>query len=333
MRRLPRFCLWATFMLAGLLGTAGCHKNQPAAGSETANNAQDQGPDPAAVNLAPATYNPGASPAGQSYSTQSPQPEGGAANANDQGDSSDYNEQPTETATEPPPPLPDYQQPPPPGDGYIWTPGYWAWGGNGYYWVPGAWVEPPYENALWTPGYWGFYGSRYQFYPGHWGPYIGFYGGINYGFGYVGTGYEGGYWNSGHFFYNREYNNVSVNVVHNVYSYNAATRMSNASRVSFHGGTGGIQARPGPSEKAAWHEPVAPRMNTQVQHAQSFRSERGQYASANHGNPQTAAISRPVPADRNVRPAVPSPARAGSSAGRPQRGASGGRSERPEGHR
>ena len=25
-------------------------------------------------------------------------------------------------------PLPDYDQPPAPGDGYIWTPGYWAWG-------------------------------------------------------------------------------------------------------------------------------------------------------------------------------------------------------------
>ena len=26
-----------------------------------------------------------------------------------------------------PPPLPLYAQPPIPGDGYIWTPGYWAW--------------------------------------------------------------------------------------------------------------------------------------------------------------------------------------------------------------
>ena len=27
-----------------------------------------------------------------------------------------------------PPPLPIYEQPPIPGPGYIWTPGYWAWG-------------------------------------------------------------------------------------------------------------------------------------------------------------------------------------------------------------
>ena len=62
-------------------------------------------------------------------------------------------------ASEPPPPLPDYEQPPCPADGYLWTPGYWAWGGGGgYYWVPGTWVQPPRVGVLWTPGYWGFRG-------------------------------------------------------------------------------------------------------------------------------------------------------------------------------
>ena len=42
-----------------------------------------------------------------------------------------------------PPALPVYEQPICPGDGYIWTPGYWAWGDDGYYWVPGTWVEAP----------------------------------------------------------------------------------------------------------------------------------------------------------------------------------------------
>ena len=79
----------------------------------------------------------------------------------------------------------------------------------------------PTIAALWTPGYWGFYGGRYLFYPGHWGLHIGFYGGINYGFGYIGLGYEGGYWNGGHFFYNRAYNNINVRVVHNTYNYRA----------------------------------------------------------------------------------------------------------------
>src|SRR6185312_14534030 len=37
-----------------------------------------------------------------------------------------------------PPVLPVYTQPPCPGDGYIWTPGYWAYGPDGYFWVPGT---------------------------------------------------------------------------------------------------------------------------------------------------------------------------------------------------
>ena len=41
-----------------------------------------------------------------------------------------------------PPELPVYEQPICPGDGYIWTPGYWAWDGE-YYWVPGTWVMAP----------------------------------------------------------------------------------------------------------------------------------------------------------------------------------------------
>ena len=91
-------------------------------------------------------------------------------------------------ANEAPPPLPDYEQPPCPEDGYMWTPGYWAWGGGGYYWVPGTWVQPPRVGVLWTPGYWGFVGGVYAFHVGYWGPHIGYYGGVNYGFlGYVGV--------------------------------------------------------------------------------------------------------------------------------------------------
>ena len=55
-----------------------------------------------------------------------------------------------------PPVLPVYTQPLCPGAGYIWTPGYWAYGPDGYYWVPGVWVQPPMVGYLWTPGYWGW---------------------------------------------------------------------------------------------------------------------------------------------------------------------------------
>ena len=34
-----------------------------------------------------------------------------------------------------PPALPIYAQPICPGDGYIWTPGYWAYANSGYYWA------------------------------------------------------------------------------------------------------------------------------------------------------------------------------------------------------
>ena len=55
-----------------------------------------------------------------------------------------------------PPVLPVYVQPPCPQPGWMWTPGYWAYGPDGYYWVPGTWVPAPYVGALWTPGYWGW---------------------------------------------------------------------------------------------------------------------------------------------------------------------------------
>jgi len=57
-----------------------------------------------------------------------------------------------------PPPLPVYVQPPVPGEGYLWTPGYWGWSPSDgdYYWVPGTWVLAPRPGYLWTPGYWGF---------------------------------------------------------------------------------------------------------------------------------------------------------------------------------
>src|SRR5947209_1746946 len=112
-----------------------------------------------------------------------------------------------------PPELPVYEQPACPGDGYIWTPGYWAWDDDydDYYWVPGTWVEAPERGYLWTPGYWGYENDRYEFHDGYWGPEVGFYGGIDYGYGYTGRGYEGGRWEGGNFYYNRSVNNV-VNV-------------------------------------------------------------------------------------------------------------------------
>jgi hypothetical protein len=315
MNRLPRFAICTAITAVAALCIAQSHLNLSSnssvvsaavAGAQDQYPPPDQGPDPAAVNQAPVQDQP----SGQSYTTQAPPPPDQTGAQGQYPDYGDYSEQPTATADQAPPPLPDYDQPPPPDDGYVWTPGYWAWGPSGYYWVPGAWVAPPYVGALWTPGYWGFYGGRYLFYPGYWGRHIGFYGGINYGFGYVGFGYEGGYWNGGRFFYNRAYNNINARVVHNVYNYRANVHVANAPRASYHGAPGGMQVRPQSTERAAFREPYAPRMNTQVQHEQSFSTDRGQFANVNHGVPARPAISRPIPADRGVTP-QPRPASGG----------------------
>jgi hypothetical protein len=110
-------------------------------------------------------------------------------------------------STPPPFPADAYDQPPMPGDGYVWTPGYWGWNG-GWNWIPGAWAYPPYVGALWTPGYWGWAGGYYGWYPGYWGLTVGFYGGIYYGCGYWGRGFYGGRWDHGHYYNNRNANNI-----------------------------------------------------------------------------------------------------------------------------
>jgi len=189
-----------------------------------------------------------------------------------------------------PPVLPVYTQPLCPGDGYLWTPGYWAYGPDGYYWVPGVWVRPPMVGYLWTPGYWGWGGGAYIFHRGYWGPHIGFYGGVNYGFGYGGVGYEGGYWRNGAFAYNRTVNNINVTNVHNVYNKTVIVN-NNYNRVSYNGGNGGVQARENAQEQAALREQhMQPTVN-QMSHEQAMRQDRGQLASVNHGRPQTMAMS------------------------------------------
>src|SRR4029077_4928726 len=73
-----------------------------------------------------------------------------------------------------PPELPVYEQPLCPGDGYLWTPGYWAYSGDDYYFVPGTWVMAPEAGLLWTPGYWGWRNNGYFFNEGYWGEHVGF---------------------------------------------------------------------------------------------------------------------------------------------------------------
>jgi len=192
-----------------------------------------------------------------------------------------------------PPALPIYEQPACPGNGFIWIPGYWYWGPDGYFWVPGTWVIAPRVGFLWTPGYWGWGEGVYVWHPGYWGPHVGFYGGINYGFGYTGVGYAGGYWRGGAFFYNRAVTNVNVTVVHNSYNRTVVNDNVAVNRVSYNGGAGGIAARPSPTEEAAAREQHIAPTTEQAQHEHASGSNRALHASANHGQPPVAAAAKP----------------------------------------
>ncbi len=194
-----------------------------------------------------------------------------------------------------PPALPVYEQPLCPDDGYIWTPGYWAWSDDidDYYWVPGTWVLAPEVGFLWTPPYWAWVDGSFVFYDGYWGPHVGFYGGINYGFGYFGDGFEGGRWENDHFFYNRSVTNVNVTNIHNVYNTTIVNNNTTINRVSYNGGDGGVNARPTPEQEAAAHERHIPPASVQVQHVQAAHNNPELRASANQGKPPVAATPKP----------------------------------------
>lgn len=195
-----------------------------------------------------------------------------------------------------PPALPVYVQPVCPGEGYLWNPGYWAYGGEGYYWVPGVWVQPPSVGLLWTPGYWGWGGGAYLFHAGYWGPHVGFYGGINYGFGFGGVGFTGGVWQGGRFAYNTAYSNVNTTVIHNTYINRTTvnnTTVNNYSHTSFNGGTGGVQARPTAQEAQYSNENHVPPTAAQESHMQAARANPSNFAKANGGHPAMAAMQRP----------------------------------------
>jgi hypothetical protein len=195
-------------------------------------------------------------------------------------------------ASEAPPPLQDYEQPPCPEDGYLWTPGYWTWNAGGYGWVPGDWVRPPRVGVLWTPGYWEYIDAVYVFHRGYWATYVGYYGGINYGFGYSGSGFAGGRWVGNSFVYDRA-----------VYARSAHTQ------VSYHGGPGGTSLAPTAQELARAREPhTAPtplQQRTLVRAATVARPVPQRRVSI----PPTRAAATPVsPAQREtVVRAVPSP--------------------------
>ncbi len=192
-----------------------------------------------------------------------------------------------------PPPLPVYEQPACPVEGYIWTPGYWGWNADyyDYNWVPGVWVAPPRVGLLWTPGWWGWNNGAYAFNQGYWGSHVGFYGGVNYGYGYTGNGYWGGRWQGNNFQYNTAVTRVNKTVIHNTYVNNSFAKNVNASRTSFNGGNGGIKAQPNAEQRKAMTNankvgPTSEQLNRQ----QAAAKDKNLLASTSTGKPNQEAI-------------------------------------------
>ncbi len=191
-----------------------------------------------------------------------------------------------------PPALPVYEQPLCPGPGYLWTPGYWAWSDDdGYYWVPGTWVVAP-VGLLWTPGYWGWNDGAYLWNAGYWGPHVGFYGGINYGYGYGGNGFYGGEWRGGNYYYNTAVTRVDNVHITNVYV-NRTVIVNNESHVAFNGGQGGVMARPTAQQEAFAREPHREAIPAQVQQRDAASHNRALFARENNGRPAVAATAKP----------------------------------------
>jgi hypothetical protein len=313
---------FSTVSVAALLifGAAGCKSSSgpapitTAVNDGTASTNPDNGGDPAAANLAPATQvlaqNSSYTPQQQSESNQNQQQAAPIEQGYNDQDQSDYNAgaDAVDYSEQAPPPLPDYDQPPPPDPNYIWTPGYWANGGNGYYWVPGVWCPPPYYGALWTPPYWAFYNGRYGFHRGYWGPHVGYYGGVDYGNGYIGIGYFGGYWKGNNFYYNRAVTNVGNRdhvYDHSVVYDNHTFGHQPINHISYNGGHGGLDRRPQPSEYAAMHETHTGPLEAQTQLRTEAMHNKSQFYVDNHGRPAEAVAAHSI-ANHSI--AAPPPA-------------------------
>jgi hypothetical protein len=206
-----------------------------------------------------------------------------------------------------PPALPVYEQPPCPQPGWMWTPGYWAYGPDGYYWVPGTWVPAPYEGALWTPGYWGWSTGVYVWHPGYWGQHVGYYGGVNYGFGYMGVGFAGGMWRGHDFVYNTAVVHVNERVVHTTYVDRTVVvhnTIINDRHVGYSGGPGGIHHEPLAEERIAEHDQHMERTSFQNQHMDEAMHDRNAYFKNNSGRPDFhAPDNHPAPESHYSAPA------------------------------
>ncbi len=206
-----------------------------------------------------------------------------------------------------PPALPVYVQPPPPAPDLMWVPGHWRYNPvmGDYFWVPGTWVAAPAPGLLWTPGYWGWSNGLYLWHEGYWGRHIGYYGGVNYGFGYGGMGFAGGEWRGGHFAYNTAVMNVDI---HDRRFANAhfedrarveRSIVANPNHVAYAGGPGGINHPATAEERVAEHEQHTAPTKVQEQHSEAAKADKTSYGKANGGHPTHTVAEKPLAAEKN----------------------------------
>ncbi len=145
-------------------------------------------------------------------------------------------------------------------------------------------------GLLWTPPWWGWNNGAYVFNQGYWGPTVGFYGGINYGYGYTRNGYWGGRWSGNSFQYNTAVTRVNTNIVHNTYINNSVNKQVNANRASFNG-PNGIKAEATAEQRAAAAnaKKVGP-TSQQLSRQQAASKDQNLRASVNKGHPNNEAI-------------------------------------------
>jgi hypothetical protein len=136
-------------------------------------------------------------------------------------------------------------------------------------------------------------GGIYLFHAGYWGAHVGFYGGINYGYGYFGSGFAGGRWVGNSFAYNKAVSNVGDRVALNTYSEPVASDAA-LKNVSYNGGPGGASATPTAAERAAdseSHMSATPRQREIV-----LQSARNPELMARTNNPDRVVAATEDPA-------------------------------------
>jgi hypothetical protein len=144
-----------------------------------------------------------------------------------------------------------------------------------------------------------------MFHPGYWGYHVGYYGGVNYGFGYMGIGFVGGMWRGRDFVYNTAVMHVDERFVHTTYVDRTIVErntIANDRHVAFSGGPGGIRHDPVPEERIAENEHHMGATSFQHTHETTAQSDRGSYFRNNGGHPSTLAVQRPLGMQNHATP-------------------------------